>query len=122
LELLSVLAECSPEHAKPNTVSALRGDTAEADIAAIRARIIAAAVVVEDDRARRLAAAIEARVSDIAGVRDEGEDGDDSGENALKFSVDEEGDADGGRRNKPGAPKRRVPAAGGGGRRPAQKK
>ncbi|MEY4868173.1 MAG: hypothetical protein RIT36_1072, partial [Bacteroidota bacterium] len=53
---------------------------------------------------------------------DEGEDGDDSGENALKFSVDEEGDADGGRRNKPGAPKRRVPAAGGGGRRPAQKK
>lgn len=76
LELLSVLAECSPEHAKPHTVSALRGDTAEADIAAIRARIIAGAVVVEDDRARRLAAAIEARVSDIAGVRDEGEDGD----------------------------------------------
>jgi len=53
---------------------------------------------------------------------DEGEEGEDSGDNALKFSVDEEGDADGGRRGKPGAPKRRVPAAGGGGRRPAQKK
>ncbi len=53
---------------------------------------------------------------------DEGEEGEDSGENALKFSVDEEGDADGGRRGKPGAPKRRVPAAGGGGRKPAQKK
>jgi small subunit ribosomal protein S2 len=53
---------------------------------------------------------------------DDGEEGEDSGDNALKFSVDEEGDADGGRRGKPGAPKRRVPAAGGGGRRPAQKK
>ena len=53
---------------------------------------------------------------------DDSEEGDDSGENALKFSVDEEGDADGGRRSKPGAPKRRVPAAGGGGRKPAQKK
>jgi small subunit ribosomal protein S2 len=53
---------------------------------------------------------------------DDSEEGDDSGDNALKFSVDEEGDADGGRRGKPGAPKRRVPAAGGGGRRPAMKK
>jgi small subunit ribosomal protein S2 len=53
---------------------------------------------------------------------DDSEEGEDSGDNALKFSVDEEGDADGGRRGKPGAPKRRVPAAGGGGRRPAQKK
>jgi len=49
------------------------------------------------------------------------EEAEDTSDSGLKFSIDEEGDAEGGKRGK-GAPKRRVPAAGTGGRKPAQKK
>ncbi len=51
---------------------------------------------------------------------DESEEGDESSDASPKFSVDEE-DGEGGKRGK-SAPKRRVPAAGNGGRKPAQKK
>ena len=72
LELLKLLGECSPEHARPQIIAALNADSAVRDVAAIRERILADAVIADDVRARRLAAVIEARVSDIADVRDEG--------------------------------------------------
>jgi small subunit ribosomal protein S2 len=50
---------------------------------------------------------------------DEAEEAADAG---MKFSIDEEGDAEGGKKGKGGAPKRRIPSAGTGGRKPAQKK
>jgi small subunit ribosomal protein S2 len=55
---------------------------------------------------------------------EEGDESDDSSENTLKFSVDEDVDSEGAKRGKEaiGAPKRRVPAAGTGGRKPASKR
>jgi hypothetical protein len=72
---MTLLGECSPEHARPNILSALRGGAADSDISHLRERILADAVVTEDERARRLAAAIEANTSDVADVRDGGADG-----------------------------------------------
>lgn len=54
---------------------------------------------------------------------EEGDEGDDSSENAPKFSLEEEGgDGQAAKRAKAAPPKRRVPAAGTGGRKPAQKR
>jgi len=70
-----------------------------------------------------ITAAIAEGLAERQAEKSEEDDSEDSGDNALRFSVDEEGgDAEGGRRAKPGAPKRRVPAAGAGGRKPALKK
>jgi len=49
------------------------------------------------------------------------EETEESSEDALKFSVEEASDDEGAKRSK-SAPKRRIPAAGTGGRKPAQKK
>jgi small subunit ribosomal protein S2 len=69
-----------------------------------------------------ITAAIAEGLAERQAEKSEEEESHDSADNATRFSVDEEGDADGGRRGKPGAPKRRVPAAGSGGRKPALKK
>lgn len=54
---------------------------------------------------------------------EEGDEGDDSSENAPKFSLEEEGgDGQAAKRAKAAPPKRRVPAAGTGGRKPAIKR
>ena len=69
-----------------------------------------------------ITAAIAEGLAERQAEKSEEEESEESAENATRFSVDEEGDAEGGRRGKPGAPKRRVPAAGSGGRTPALKK
>ena len=69
-----------------------------------------------------ITAAIAEGLAERQAEKSEEEESEESAENATRFSVDEEGDAEGGRRGKPGAPKRRVPAAGSGGRKPALKK
>jgi small subunit ribosomal protein S2 len=70
-----------------------------------------------------ITAAIAEGLAERQAEKSEEDDSEESADNALRFSVDEEGgDAEGGRRAKPGAPKRRVPAAGAGGRKPALKK
>jgi len=69
-----------------------------------------------------ITAAIAEGLAERQAEKSDDEDTEESGDQSSKFSVDEEGDAEGGRRNKPGAPKRRVPAAGAGGRKPALKK
>jgi small subunit ribosomal protein S2 len=69
-----------------------------------------------------ITAAIAEGLAERQAEKSEEEDTEESGENALKFSVDEEGgDADAAKKGK-GAPKRRIPAAGTGGRKPAMKK
>lgn len=69
-----------------------------------------------------ITAAIAEGLAERQAEKSDEEDTEESGDQSAKFTVDEEGDAEGGRRNKPGAPKRRVPAAGAGGRKPALKK
>ena len=69
---MTLLGECSPEHARPNILSAMRDGAADSDITDLRGRILADAVVTEDERTRRLAAAIEAHTNDVADVRDDG--------------------------------------------------
>jgi small subunit ribosomal protein S2 len=67
-----------------------------------------------------ITAAIAEGLAERQAEKSDEEEADETSEGGLKFSIDEEGDADGAKRK--GAPKRRVPAAGSGGRRPAQKK
>jgi small subunit ribosomal protein S2 len=68
-----------------------------------------------------ITAAIAEGLAERQAEKSEEDEADDTAENTVKFSVDEEGDADGGKKGK-GAPKRRIPSAGTGGRKPAQKK
>jgi small subunit ribosomal protein S2 len=68
-----------------------------------------------------ITAAIAEGLAERQAEKSEEDEADDAAENTVKFSVDEEGDADGGKKGK-GAPKRRIPSAGTGGRKPAQKK
>jgi small subunit ribosomal protein S2 len=68
-----------------------------------------------------ITAAIAEGLAERQAEKSEEDESEDAAENAVKFSVDEEGDADGGKKGK-GAPKRRIPSAGAGGRKPAQKK
>ena len=54
---------------------------------------------------------------------EEGDEGEESSDNSTNFSDDEEGgDSEAAKRAKAAPPKRRVPAAGAGGRKPAQKR
>jgi len=53
---------------------------------------------------------------------EEGDESDDSAENSPKFSLEEDSESDASKRAKAAPPKRRVPAAGAGGRKPVQKK
>ncbi|MEY3433436.1 MAG: ribosomal protein [Bacteroidota bacterium] len=68
-----------------------------------------------------ITAAIAEGLAERQAEKSDEEEAEDTSDSGLKFSIDEEGDAEGGKRGK-GAPKRRVPAAGTGGRKPAQKK
>jgi small subunit ribosomal protein S2 len=69
-----------------------------------------------------ITAAIAEGLAERQAEKAEEDETEESTENALKFSVEEEADAEASKRGKAGAPKRRVPAAGTGGRKPAQKK
>ena len=71
-----------------------------------------------------ITAAIAEGLAERQAEKAEEDETEESTDNALKFSVEEDADAEGGKRAgaKAGAPKRRVPAAGSGGRKPAQKK
>ncbi|MEY3348322.1 MAG: 30S ribosomal protein S2 [Bacteroidota bacterium] len=72
-----------------------------------------------------ITAAIAEGLAERQAEKAEEDEAEESTENALKFSVEEDAEnAEGGKRpaGKAGAPKRRVPAAGTGGRKPAQKK
>jgi small subunit ribosomal protein S2 len=68
-----------------------------------------------------ITAAIAEGLAERQAEKSEEDETEESSDNALKFSVDEEGDAEGGKKGKT-APKRRIPSAGAGGRKPAQKK
>ena len=68
-----------------------------------------------------ITAAIAEGLAERQAEKSDDEETEESGENALKFSVDEEGGDDAGKKGK-SAPKRRIPAAGTGGRKPAMKK
>jgi small subunit ribosomal protein S2 len=68
-----------------------------------------------------ITAAIAEGLAERQAEKSEEDEAEDSAENTVKFSVDDEGDADGAKKGK-GAPKRRIPSAGAGGRKPAQKK
>ncbi|MFM8588441.1 MAG: 30S ribosomal protein S2 [Bacteroidota bacterium] len=72
-----------------------------------------------------ITAAIAEGLAERQAEKAEEDESEESKDNALRFSVEEDTEtAEGGKRagGKGGAPKRRVPAAGTGGRRPAQKK
>ena len=69
-----------------------------------------------------ITAAIAEGLAERQAEKAEEEESEESSENALRFSLEEEAVADGGKKGKAGAPKRRIPSAGGGGRKPAQKK
>lgn len=68
-----------------------------------------------------ITAAIAEGLAERQAEKSEEDEAEESTEQTVKFSVDEDGDADGGKKGK-GAPKRRIPSAGTGGRKPAQKK
>lgn len=68
-----------------------------------------------------ITAAIAEGLAERQAEKSEEDEAEESNEQAVKFSVDEDGDAEGGKKGK-GAPKRRIPSAGTGGRKPAQKK
>jgi small subunit ribosomal protein S2 len=68
-----------------------------------------------------ITAAIAEGLAERQAEKSEEDETEETSDNALKFSVDEEGDAEGGKKGKT-APKRRIPSAGAGGRKPAQKK
>jgi len=68
-----------------------------------------------------ITAAIAEGLAERQAEKSDDEETEETGENALKFSVDEEGGDDAGKKGK-SAPKRRIPAAGTGGRKPAMKK
>ncbi|MBM3444844.1 MAG: 30S ribosomal protein S2 [Bacteroidetes bacterium] len=69
-----------------------------------------------------ITAAIAEGLAERQAEKAEEEEAEESSENALRFSLEDEAVADGGKKGKTGAPKRRIPSAGGGGRKPAQKK
>lgn len=69
-----------------------------------------------------ITAAIAEGLAERQAEKAEEEEAEESSENALRFSLEEEAVADGGKKGKTGAPKRRIPSAGGGGRKPAQQK
>ena len=68
-----------------------------------------------------ITAAIAEGLAERQAEKSEEDEAEESNEQTVKFSVDEDGDAEGGKKGK-GAPKRRIPSAGTGGRKPAQKK
>ena len=68
-----------------------------------------------------ITAAIAEGLAERQAEKSEEDEAEDAAENTVKFSVDDEADAEGGKKGK-GAPKRRIPSAGTGGRKPAQKK
>lgn len=68
-----------------------------------------------------ITAAIAEGLAERQAEKSEEDEAEESTEQTVKFSVDEDGDAEGGKKGK-GAPKRRIPSAGTGGRKPAQKK
>jgi small subunit ribosomal protein S2 len=68
-----------------------------------------------------ITAAIAEGLAERQAEKSEEDEAEDATENTVKFSVDDEADAEGGKKGK-GAPKRRIPSAGTGGRKPAQKK
>jgi small subunit ribosomal protein S2 len=68
-----------------------------------------------------ITAAIAEGLAERQAEKSEEDEAEDTADNTVKFSVDEEADAEGGKKGK-GAPKRRIPSAGTGGRKPAQKK
>jgi hypothetical protein len=71
IRLLTVLAECSPEHARPVTLSALQQPDAGRHLEGLRQQIVDDAIVPTSERARRLVEAMEARATDdVADVRD----------------------------------------------------
>ncbi|MEY3187032.1 MAG: ribosomal protein [Bacteroidota bacterium] len=68
-----------------------------------------------------ITAAIAEGLAERQAEKSEEDEAEDAADNTVKFSVDDETDAEGGKKGK-GAPKRRIPSAGTGGRKPAQKK
>ena len=68
-----------------------------------------------------ITAAIAEGLAERQAEKSEEDESEDSADSGMKFSVDEEGDSEGGKKGKV-APKRRIPSAGPGGRRPALKK
>ena len=68
-----------------------------------------------------ITAAIAEGLAERQAEKSDEEETEETGDSGLKFSVDEEGGEDGGKKGK-SAPKRRIPAAGTGGRKPAMKK
>lgn len=68
-----------------------------------------------------ITAAIAEGLAERQAEKSEEDEAEESNEQTMKFSVDEDGDAEGGKKGK-GTPKRRIPSAGTGGRKPAQKK
>ena len=68
-----------------------------------------------------ITAAIAEGLAEREAEKSDEDETEETSDNALKFSVDEEGDSEGGKKGKT-APKRRIPSAGAGGRKPAQKK
>lgn len=68
-----------------------------------------------------ITAAIAEGLAERQAEKSEEDESDESADSGMKFSVDEEGDSEGGKKGKV-APKRRIPSAGAGGRRPALKK
>jgi small subunit ribosomal protein S2 len=68
-----------------------------------------------------ITAAIAEGLAERQAEKSEEDESEESADSGMKFSVDEEGDSEGGKKGKV-APKRRIPSAGAGGRRPALKK
>jgi small subunit ribosomal protein S2 len=68
-----------------------------------------------------ITAAIAEGLAERQAEKSDEEETEETGDSGLKFSVDEEGGDEGGKKGK-SAPKRRIPAAGTGGRKPAMKK
>jgi small subunit ribosomal protein S2 len=68
-----------------------------------------------------ITAAIAEGLAERQAEKSEEDESEESADSGMKFSVDEDGDSEGGKKGKV-APKRRIPSAGAGGRRPALKK
>ena len=68
-----------------------------------------------------ITAAIAEGLAERQAEKSEEDESEESADSGMKFSVDEDGDSEGGKKGKV-APKRRIPSAGAGGRRPAIKK
>ena len=68
-----------------------------------------------------ITAAIAEGLAERQAEKSEEDESEESADSGMKFSVDEDGDSEGGKKGKV-TPKRRIPSAGAGGRRPALKK